>query len=132
MNRLRITLLMGALLLGAGFANPVQAAAHDREPSADELLVDPTKRSDITGTVLITGANRGIGLAMARNYAERGWRVIATARKPDKATELNALATANSKVSVERLDVLDAGQVDALANPETLEHFRNIEELTTA
>ncbi len=30
-------------------------------------------------TVLITGSNRGIGLAFARQYAEKGWNVIATA-----------------------------------------------------
>jgi NAD(P)-dependent dehydrogenase (short-subunit alcohol dehydrogenase family) len=43
-------------------------------------------------TVLITGANRGIGLEHARRYAERGARVFATARKPDEADELAALA----------------------------------------
>jgi NAD(P)-dependent dehydrogenase (short-subunit alcohol dehydrogenase family) len=79
------------------------------------VLLDPAKRSDITGTVLITGANRGIGLELARNYAERGWRVIATARKPDKADALNAIAAKNPKVTVEQLDVLDHGMVDALA-----------------
>ncbi|MGE0597156.1 MAG: SDR family oxidoreductase [Hyphomonadaceae bacterium] len=43
-------------------------------------------------TILITGANRGIGLAHARRYAERGARVFATARKPAEAEELQALA----------------------------------------
>ena len=43
-------------------------------------------------SVLITGANRGIGLEHARRYAERGARVWATARAPDEAEELNALA----------------------------------------
>ena len=41
-------------------------------------------------TVLITGSSRGIGLEITRRYAEKGWRVIATCRKPDKATELQA------------------------------------------
>jgi NAD(P)-dependent dehydrogenase (short-subunit alcohol dehydrogenase family) len=43
-------------------------------------------------TVLITGANRGIGLEHARRYAERGARVFATARVPGEADELAALA----------------------------------------
>ncbi|MDJ0927343.1 MAG: SDR family oxidoreductase [Gammaproteobacteria bacterium] len=115
MNASKTSLLTTLWLMAMFVAADVHAGAHDRQPGADELLVDPTKRTGITGTVLITGANRGIGLAMARNYAERGWRVIATARKPNKAAELNELAGRNKKVSVERLDVLDPAQIDALA-----------------
>ena len=115
MNKLETGSLLFLCALATIFANAVYAAAHDRVPSPDEVLLDPAKRTDITGTVLITGANRGIGLAMARNYADRGWRVIATARKPEKADELKELAAENARVSVERLDVLDQGQIDALA-----------------
>ena len=42
-------------------------------------------------TVLITGANRGLGLEFARQYKEAGWQVIGTARKPGEAEELEAL-----------------------------------------
>ena len=42
-------------------------------------------------TVIITGANRGIGLELARQYSADGWTVIATAREPAKATALAAL-----------------------------------------
>jgi hypothetical protein len=35
-------------------------------------------------TVLITGSNRGIGFEFARQYAMKGWRVLATARRPDR------------------------------------------------
>jgi NAD(P)-dependent dehydrogenase (short-subunit alcohol dehydrogenase family) len=66
-------------------------------------------------TVLITGANRGIGLELARQYAERGWRVVATARTPADAAELKALATKHGNVAVEALDVTDHKQIDALA-----------------
>ncbi len=69
-----------------------------------------------TPVVLVTGANRGIGLEFTRQYAARGWRVIATARKPADATELNALAAqSGGRVVVEPLDVLDHAAVDALA-----------------
>jgi NAD(P)-dependent dehydrogenase (short-subunit alcohol dehydrogenase family) len=42
-------------------------------------------------TVLITGANRGLGLEFARQYAADGWKVIATARGANRADELYAL-----------------------------------------
>jgi NAD(P)-dependent dehydrogenase (short-subunit alcohol dehydrogenase family) len=71
---------------------------------------------DYVPTVFITGSNRGIGLEFARQYAERGWRVIATARKPDQAEELAAVAADwPETVIVEQLDVTDFARVDALA-----------------
>jgi len=72
-------------------------------------------QSPAAGTVLITGANRGLGLELARQYAARGWTVIATARSPDRATELRALASANAKIAVEALDVSDDASIAALA-----------------
>ena len=68
-----------------------------------------------TPTVLVTGANRGIGLAIARVYLSRGWNVVATARRPDEATALQALAAAHPRLAIEPLDVTDHAQVDALA-----------------
>ena len=41
---------------------------------------------------LVTGANRGLGLAFTRQLLARGDRVVATARHPGKATALNTLA----------------------------------------
>lgn len=58
-------------------------------------------------TVLITGANRGIGLEHARRYAERGARVFATARKPDEADDLAALAKSTPKIEVLSYDASD-------------------------
>ncbi len=66
-------------------------------------------------TVLITGSNRGIGLEFTKQYAERGWMIIATARKPEKADALNALAREYDSIIVEQLDVTDFARVDALA-----------------
>jgi NAD(P)-dependent dehydrogenase (short-subunit alcohol dehydrogenase family) len=66
-------------------------------------------------TVLITGSNRGIGLELARAYAEKGWKVIATCRNPDGAAELKAIAATHPAVVIEKLDVTDHAMVDALA-----------------
>lgn len=66
-------------------------------------------------TVLITGASRGIGFELARQYADLGWGVIATCRNPAGATDLQALAATNPKVLVEELDVTDFDEMNALA-----------------
>jgi NAD(P)-dependent dehydrogenase (short-subunit alcohol dehydrogenase family) len=66
-------------------------------------------------TVLITGANRGLGLEFAHQYAVKGWNVIASCRRPEEAEELRALAAEYDQISVERLDVTSDVQVDALA-----------------
>lgn len=66
--------------------------------------------------VLITGANRGIGLELARQYAEDGWNVLATCRDPDQAGELREIAKQTGTVEVEALDVTDGAQVRALAS----------------
>ncbi|MGI9219704.1 MAG: SDR family oxidoreductase [Woeseiaceae bacterium] len=68
-------------------------------------------QADTTGTVLITGANRGIGLELARQYADQGWTVIGTARRPAAADDLNAL-----DVRVVQLDVTDPASVDNMAD----------------
>lgn len=41
-------------------------------------------------TVLITGANRGIGLAFTEHYVSRGWKVVASARSVDTADEVRS------------------------------------------
>src|SRR5579864_482915 len=64
---------------------------------------------------LVTGANRGIGLALSTVLADKGWRVIATCRDPEHADDLRALAATHSAVSIDRLDVTDAAALDALA-----------------
>jgi NAD(P)-dependent dehydrogenase (short-subunit alcohol dehydrogenase family) len=65
--------------------------------------------------VLISGANRGIGLALATLYAQRGDTVYACCRTPGKAAELHALSRTHS-VNVIPLDVGDEPSVAALAS----------------
>lgn len=66
-------------------------------------------------TVLITGANRGLGLEFCRQYAAAGGQVIAACRQPEQADELQALAGTYANIEVHALDVADLAQIDALA-----------------
>ncbi|MDV6340968.1 SDR family oxidoreductase [Nitrosomonas sp. Is24] len=67
-------------------------------------------------TMLITGANRGIGLEFVRQYAADGWRVVACCRKPAAAEALNRLAAQYpDQTTVHALDVTDHAQIDQLA-----------------
>ncbi len=65
-------------------------------------------------TILITGSARGIGYELAKQYAEAGWRVFATTRSPEKADQLNALASTMENLTVHRMDVGDASSVSAI------------------
>ena len=55
-------------------------------------------------TVLITGANRGIGLALANVYQAKDVKVIGTARKPDQADELKASGAEVLELDVSKPD----------------------------
>lgn len=63
-------------------------------------------------SAMIIGASRGIGLGMARRYAEDGWEVHATTRNPQNPGELGSIG---GNVTVHGLDVRDAEQIAALA-----------------
>ncbi len=64
-------------------------------------------------TILITGANRGIGLEMAKQYLALGWQVIACCRNPRKATELSQLA--QERLRIVKLDVAKPAQIQKLS-----------------
>src|SRR3954470_3417113 len=67
-------------------------------------------------SVLITGANRGLGLEFAAEYAADGWQVFAACRNPAEAEQLKDLAQATGgQVSVIALDVTDRASVRAAA-----------------
>ena len=85
-----LTLTLIALALGPGAMVTNTAAASDASP-----------------VVLITGANRGLGLEFARQYSDAGWHVIGTARKPATATDLN-----ETGARVMQLDVTDESAVE--------------------
>lgn len=67
-------------------------------------------------TLLITGANRGIGLEFTRQFAADGWRVLACCRHPDKSESLRQLATRYPQhVVIHALDVAIRDQIERLA-----------------
>lgn len=67
------------------------------------------------GMILVTGANRGIGLELACQYSEAGERVIATCRDPDGSNPIKHLRQSHPTVEIEQLDVTDEASIKALA-----------------
>jgi NAD(P)-dependent dehydrogenase (short-subunit alcohol dehydrogenase family) len=66
-------------------------------------------------TVLITGANSGLGLEFVKQYTAKGWTVIATHRRPELPDSLAAVVAKHPNVRVEHLDVTDIAEAHALA-----------------
>jgi NAD(P)-dependent dehydrogenase (short-subunit alcohol dehydrogenase family) len=67
-------------------------------------------------TILITGANRGLGLEFVRQYAADGWKVLATSRQLEQSAELKQLVAQHSTVVLHRLDVTNDASVQDLAD----------------
>ena len=66
-------------------------------------------------TVMITGAGRGIGLELVRQYDADGWRIFACCRTPASASELTRLAAASDgRITIHTLDVDSSQSVTAL------------------
>ncbi len=100
---LLLTAVAGTLASTVACAARVSA----RSDAGASKSLDDSKR-----TVLITGANRGIGLELARQYHAAGWKVIGTAREPDAAKDLKSVG---EDVLVPALDVTDPESVRALS-----------------
>ncbi|EAR56875.1 putative oxidoreductase protein [Photobacterium sp. SKA34] len=66
-------------------------------------------------SVLITGANRGIGLGLVKQYLSEGWLVHATSRSLEAALDLQDLACHNADLIIHSLDVTNYDQLDQLA-----------------
>jgi len=67
-------------------------------------------------TILITGANRGIGLELTRQFSEDGWQVLACCRNPEDAGDLKELASKYPTVETFPLDVTNYDQLAALSS----------------
>ena len=78
----------------------------------------------MTRTILITGASSGIGRTTAKLFAERGWNVVATMRKPEAESELSQL----DNVLVTRLDITDRDSI-LMAVAAGIERFGRIDAL---
>ncbi|MDQ8203240.1 SDR family oxidoreductase [Pelagicoccus sp. SDUM812003] len=68
------------------------------------------------GTILVTGANRGIGLELACQYVEAGDYVIATCREPEAANALLHLKQSHQGVDIAALDVTDPVSIASLVS----------------
>lgn len=87
--------------LAAGFL-PLDAAL-----AAEQAAPPVAQAARPRPTVVITGANRGLGLEFSRQFAAAGATVIATVRQPETADDLRKLG-----VRVEPLDVADSASVE--------------------
>jgi len=67
-------------------------------------------------TVLVSGANRGLGLEFVRQYAADGWNVLATARDPQKAMELKQIEARHRDVSTHALDISNDESIEELVD----------------
>lgn len=77
-------------------------------------------------TVLITGANRGLGLEFTRQYSAKGWNVLAACRTPESATELSQLCESHPHISLVSLDVTSEADINSLnsrINNQAIDHL---------
>src|SRR5580704_14802135 len=78
-------------------------------------LVSMTSSTDATPTILIIGASRGLGHAMAAEFLKKGWNVLGTVRAGGGRTLLHDLADAfPGRLEIELLDINEPTQIAAL------------------
>lgn len=65
--------------------------------------------------ILVTGANRGLGLEFVRQYADAGARVFAACREPARAGALREICSGHTGVDILELDVTDSDAIDTAA-----------------
>src|SRR5579871_365936 len=65
-------------------------------------------------TALIVGASRGLGLGLAAEYLQRGWRVVATVRGSERTALHGLMAQADGRLEIANVDINEPAQIDAL------------------
>jgi NAD(P)-dependent dehydrogenase (short-subunit alcohol dehydrogenase family) len=80
----------------------------------DEVDMTTTSATSVQKDVLIIGASRGLGLAIAENYLNRGARVVATVRTGSHTKLRDLLSQSNGKLEIETVDITVPAQVTAL------------------
>ncbi len=73
-------------------------------------------------TIVITGASAGIGKETAKYFAEKGWKVAATMRKPEKEAELSDI----ENVTLYKLDVTDKKSIES-ATAKIIDDFGKVD-----
>jgi NAD(P)-dependent dehydrogenase (short-subunit alcohol dehydrogenase family) len=74
----------------------------------EKIPVSPDKK------LLLIGASRGLGFALAEEYLKRGWQVVATERAGSKSKLSNLLEKSEGRLQIETADIVDPEQVGAL------------------
>ncbi|TQV87945.1 SDR family oxidoreductase [Aliikangiella coralliicola] len=112
MKRIFLLTAMFIVLAATSFSTISQvnvSQANTSKITTSKVATSSKAATAAKATVLITGANRGIGLALAEKFHQQGFHVIATARKPQKADKLKKLG-----VQIEQLDIIDPKSIAAL------------------
>ena len=85
------------------------------EPTKDVAPMPSTSPDQAASTILIIGASRGLGHAMAAEFLKKNWRVVGTVRAGTGRTKLHELAEASEdRLEIETLDINEPEQIAAL------------------
>jgi NAD(P)-dependent dehydrogenase (short-subunit alcohol dehydrogenase family) len=74
-------------------------------------------------TVLVVGASRGLGLALAREWLSRGWTVIATVRGKERTGLHESAEASNGRLLIEQLEMTNHEAVRALGDRLSVHQF---------